>query len=558
MEGMPPGRAVHLVSCDAGWDRAEELRLALTRGGTLVRDHRLKPLPDAAEDDPARLRAELELAEAAVRASEADSGPVLLTDERGALTIPVRMRILLDERKLGWDEAWTLTREATVASFGCPGGEPSRPYCRLSFLEAEQPRLLELVYEINRRHLDDVELRWPGDGGRRRRISLIKEGDGRRLRLGHMALTAAGSASVASPWQGPAAEILADFAALLGPALESRATPVVASRYLQANTALAALLDATLDAAWPHDPAAFEKLETLAYDTGFRTRFREMRASNRARLASFLRERTPGAAPDADALVDVRLGWFAARERPLLSALWLVREHLRLAAGGWTPPAPRTVVLARVAEAAGACDDRLFELLAAVAGAINRDERVRGRLKVAVLPSCDEEAVKLLVAGADLADEPGTAGSSSAGPRALAFAAGGAVLLGTRDGTLRELEQAVGEPNMFLFGLGPLETHAWRDGRLYRPRDVYTIDPLVRLSVDALASSRYEPAPGAFEWVREQLFDRLDPWLVLADVGAYVHRQDEALAEWSDPRIFAEKAILTLARARRFWVERLS
>jgi hypothetical protein len=80
----------------------------------------------------------------------------------------------------------------------------------------------------------------------------------------------------------------------------------------------------------------------------------------------------------------------------------------------------------------------------------------------------------------------------------------------------------------------------------------------VRLSVDALASSRYEPAPGAFEWVREQLFDRLDPWLVLADVGAYVHRQDEALAEWSDPRIFAEKAILTLARARRFWVERLS
>jgi len=183
---------------------------------------------------------------------------------------------------------------------------------------------------------------------------------------------------------------------------------------------------------------------------------------------------------------------------------------------------------------------------------------VRKALRVAVLKHCDAAAIRLLVAGADLANEPGTAGSGFAGARALGFAASGAVMLGTRDGTLRELEAAVGADNLFLFGLGPLETHAWREGRVYRPQDVYAIDPLVRLSLDALAGSRYAPSPGAFDWAKRALFDPRDPWLALADLGAYVHRQDEALAEFADPRTFTEKAILTLARTRRFWVERLS
>ena len=260
---------------------------------------------------------------------------------------------------------------------------------------------------------------------------------------------------------------------------------------------------------------------------------------------------------DPDALVDVRVGVLAGHERPLVNVLGLVREHLRLSAGGWTPPAPRTVVFARVAEAAGPGGERLVELMRSVADTVNRDERARAALRVAVLPACDDETVRLLAAAADLSNQPGTAGSGSAGPRALGLAVNGAVTLGTRDGTVRELVEAVGEENLFLFGLGPDETHAWREGRIYRPQDVYAIDPLVRLSLDALVSTRYAPSPGAFDWVRQELLDQRDPWLVLADLGAYIHRQDEALAEFADPRAFTEKAILTLARARRFWVDRL-
>ena len=554
---MRAARDVHVVAAEAGSERAAELVPALRAAGHAVHAHVLPPATASDAGDAERLRHELALVAGAVRAALADAGVLLLADERAALAVPEMMRLLLDEQGLGWDEAWARTRAATVSRFGSPKSEPRRPFWLLSFLEVEQPRLLEILCEVNRRHLDEAEGLWPGDGERRRRLSLFREGEARRLRPGPLAVIGSSHADVATPWEGPAAETLADLAVLRGKALRSRPTPVSARRWLaEGNPRLAELLALTLGAGWAGDPAAFARLETLAFDPAFRGAFRGVRRANRERLALRLRD-LAGVEIDPEALVDVRLGSLAAHERPLLNVLGLVREHLRLTAGGWTPPAPRALVLARVAEAEGPGGERLVRLLRAVADVVNRDERARGALRVAVLPACDEETTRLLAAAADLSNQPGTAGSGAAGAMALGLAVNGAVTLGTRDGTVRELEEAVGASNLFLFGLGPLETHAWREGHVYRPQDVYAIDPLVRLSLDALVGPRYAPAPGAFDWVRQELLDQQDPWLVVADLGAYLHRQDEALAEFADPRAFTEKAILTLARARRFWVDRL-
>jgi starch phosphorylase len=554
---MARARNVHVVAAESGSERAAELLPALRAAGHAARAHVLPPPAVAGGTDADRLRQELALVAGAVRAALDDGGVLLLADERGALAVPEMLRVLLDERGLGWDEAWSRARAAAVSRFGSPRNGPGRPCWLVSFLEAEQPRLLEILYEVNRRHLAEAEALWPGEGERRRRLSLFREGEGRRLRLGPLAVVGSSHADVATPWDGKAAETLADLAVLRGKALRSRPTPVFARAWLgEGHPALADLLRLTVGDRWLADPAALDRLETLAFDPAFRGAFRAVRRAARERLGAHLRA-AAGVDVDPDALVDVRLGTLAPHERPLLSALGLVREHLRLSAGGWTPPAPRTVVLARVAEAAGGPGDRLLDLLGAVADAVNRDERARAALRVAVLPACHEEAVRLLAAAADLSNQPGTAGSGAAGPRALAFAANGAVTLGTRDGAVRELEEAAGAESLFLFGLGPLETHAWREGRVYRPQDVYALDPLVRLSLDALVGPRYAPAPGAFDWARQELLDESDPWLVLADLGAYIHRQDEALAEFADPRAFTEKAILNLARARRFWVDTL-
>jgi starch phosphorylase len=556
MEGMAASRTVHVVALESGADRALEIVPAARRGGHRVFAHVLRP-PLPGEPDADRLRAELHLIREAVRAALEPAAVMLLADERGALAVAEAMRVLLDERGLGWDEAWSRVSQATVARFGCPKSEPSRPFWTTGFLEAEEPRLLELIYEINRRHLEAADALWPGDASRRRRLSLFREGEPKRLRPGLLAVIGAHRADVALPWDGAAGETLADLAVLESRTLHGRPTPVYARAWLHdANPALVELLAEALGPGFAKHPESLSLLETLAFDGAFRARFRERRRAARERLGSRLRE-TLGLDVDPQSLVDVRAGALSPRERPLLTALWLVREHLRLAAGGWRPPAARTVVIARAAEAAGESPSREVELLQAVADVVNADARVRDALRVAVLPACEEDELRRLAGAADLSNQPGTAGSGAAGARALGLALNGAVTLGTGDGTVREIVDAVGAENVFLFGLGPQETRAWREGSVYRPQDVYALDPLVRLSLDALVSSRYAPAPGAFDWVRRELLDVHDPWLVIADFGAYVHRQDEALAEFADPRAFTEKAILTLARARRFWVDEL-
>jgi starch phosphorylase len=553
-------RPVHLLAAEVGSDRVPELAEALHADHRAVSAHTLGPgatLRAGRAEERELLRHEMELATGAARAALADEGVLVLADARASMVVPEMMRILLDEQGLAWEEAWARVRGATFARVGSPGDQPG-PLWPAALLEEEHPRILEILYEINRRHLDEAEALWPGDVTRRRNVSLFREGEVKRLRLGALAIVGAGRVEMARPWEGPAAEILADHREMRGGAIHPQPTPVRAERWLhEGNPPLAAALTLALGERWRTTPAALGDLETLAFEPSFRGAFRKARRSNRERLGELLRA-TAGVETDPEALVDVQLGSRGGRDRVLLGVLGLVREHLRITAGGWTPPAPRTVVIAREAGAAAAPRaERALAVARVVADVINRDERARPALRVAVLPECPESTVHLLAAAADLSTQGGRAGSGAAGARALGFAVNGAVTLGTRDGTVREIELAVGGENVFLYGLGPLEARSWREGRVYRPKDVYAIDPLVRLALDALVSDRYAPAPGAHDWVRETLLDENDPWLVLADFGEYVHRQDEALAEFADPRTFAEKAILTLARSRRFWADSL-
>ena len=154
---MRSARDVHVVAAEAGSERAAELLPALRAAGHATHAHVLPPAAASDAGDAARLRLEIALVAGAVRAALADAGVLLLADERAALAVPEMMRVLLDEQELGWDEAWARTRAATVSRFGSPKSEPRRPFWRVSFLESEQPRLLEILYEVNRRHLDEAE-----------------------------------------------------------------------------------------------------------------------------------------------------------------------------------------------------------------------------------------------------------------------------------------------------------------------------------------------------------------------------------------------------------------
>ena len=282
------GRRVHVLAASAGVESVEELVPALHAAGSLVSEHVLAPAALAATEDPERLRAELALVAAAVRAAEADGGTLLLADERGALAVPERMRMLLDEQQLGWDEAWARTGASLVARFAVPRSEPSRPFWTVAFLETEQPRLLEILFEINRRHLDAVEAAWPGDVGRRRRLSLFRESAPaaaaprparpRRVRS-QLSSRRPGKAR-------PARSSPTSRCCAARPSTRGR-TAVFARRFVvDANPPLAELLSETLVGSWASDAWRFEELETLAFDAPFRAAFRAARRANRERLGA--------------------------------------------------------------------------------------------------------------------------------------------------------------------------------------------------------------------------------------------------------------------------------
>ena len=446
-----------------------------------------------------------------MRAALADGGTLLLADERGALAMAEMMRVRLDEQGLGWDEAWARTRAATVSRFGSPTSQPRRPFW-LGFLEQEEPRLIEILYEINRRHLDEVERRWPGDGERRRRLSLFREGEARRLRPGPLAVIGLGTRRRGDAL-GRAGR--RDARRPRRPARQGAARAadaVFARRWLaEGNPPLAELLAQTLGAALGERSGALR----AARDAGLRRllprRVPQVRRANRERLAARLRE-AAGVETDPDALVDVRLGLLAGHERPLLN----------VARPGARAPAPhrRRLDPPRSADASSSPAWPRPKTRAASGSSAyctpwpTPSTATSARARRSGSRSCPRATTRpggSWPRAPTSSNQPGTAGSGAAGARALGLAVNGAVTLGTRDGTVCELEAAVGAENLFLFGLGPLETHAWREGRVYRPQDVYAIDPLVRLSLDALASSRYAPTPGAFDWVKDELFDPQRP-----------------------------------------------
>ena len=554
MSAGPSLRPVHVLAGEAGSDRAGEIAASFRAPDRRVRAHALPPgVPGEAG---AHLGQEYAHVAGAVRDVLTDDGRLVLADERAALAVPEMMRVLVDEQGRSWEDSWTRTRGTITSRLGCPDEERG-PFWPVPLLEVELPRLLEVLYEINQRHLEEADALWPGDGERRRDLSLFEELGTKRLRLGALAVVGSARAGVAAPWPGPAGETLGALADMRPSALRALPTPVHSRRWVRdGHPELASLLTLGLGDRWQADPEALADLEPLAFDAAFCGAFQKMRHTARQGLEPLLREKA-GVATDPAALLDVRLGALRGRERVLLNVLGLIREHLRFAEGGWTPPAPRTVVIATEAGVAGERSRRQLRVARAVADAINRDPGTRARLRVGVLEECDESLATMLAAAADLSNQPGLAGSGAAGTKALGFAMNGALTLGSRDGTVRELEEAVGAENLFLFGLGPLEARAWLEGHVYRPKDVYAIDPLVRRAVDEIVSPRYAPEPGAFDWVRQWLLDEGEPWLVLADLGSYIHRQDEALAEFAHPRTFTQKAILTVARCRRFWAERV-
>ncbi len=479
-----------------------------------------------------------------------------MNDTHPALAVAELMRLLVDERGLPWELAWDVTRQTLAYTNHTLLPEALEKW-GLPLFGSLLPRHLEIVYEINRRFLDEVRLRFPGDEGRVARLSLIDEGGERAVRMAHLA--SVGSHRI----NGVAAlhtellkrDVLRDFHELWPQKIVNVTNGVTPRRFLAlANSRLAALITGAIGDGWPRDLRRLSELEPLAQDAAFRAQWRAVKRANKADLAAEVRSRV-GLEIDPDSLFDVQVKRIHEYKRQHLNLLHVVARWLRLRRDPAAGLPPRTVLFGGKAAPGYRTAKLIIKAIHAVAEVVNADPATRERLRLVFVPDYNVKNCQRIFPAAELSEQISTAGKEASGTGNMKFAMNGALTIGTLDGANVEIREAVGADNFFLFGLTVDEVHQLKASG-YRPRELYERDPELRAVLDALASgvftrgdaSLLAPLVGA-------LLDG-DPWMLLADFRAYLDAQDAVDADYRDQELWTRKSILNTARVGGFSSDR--
>ena len=490
-------------------------------------------------------------------ANLADKAVVQLNDTHPAIAVAELMRLLVDVHRLPWDDAWsqvtrifnytnhTLLPEA-LETWG------------VDLLERVVPRHLQIIYEINRRFLEEVEARWPGDGARKAELSLIGEGPHRHVRMAHLAIV--GSSKVngvaALHTRLLKANLLRGFDELTPGKIVNMTNGITPRRWLRAcNPGLSALCDEVAGPGWDTDLSRLRALEAVADDRRFQDRFLAVKRDNKLRLAEVIRE-VAGTEVDPDSLFDVQIKRLHEYKRQHLNLLHVLALYRRILNDPRADVTPRTFVFGAKAAPGYAMAKHIIHAINRVGAVINADPRVRGRLKVVFLPDYRVTLAERIIPAADLSEQISTAGKEASGTGNMKLALNGALTIGTLDGANVEILEEVGADNIFIFGL-TVEQVAELRARGYDPRAVAAADEELRAVLDWLASDAFTPGePGLLAPVVHGLLDGGDPYLVLADFRAYVDAQDRAGAAFRDRRRWARMAILNTARMGKFSSDR--
>ncbi len=484
----------------------------------------------------------------------ADKFAIQMNDTHPTLAVPELMRLLMDVHGLGWDEAWGITSK----SFGytnhtlMPEALETWP---LPLFGRLLPRHLEIVYEINRRFLDEVRTRFPGDGGRVSRMSLIDERGDKAVRMAHVATV--GSQTI----NGVAAlhsrllreTILRDFAEMYPARFTNVTNGVTPRRFIAlANPRLAHLVDDTLGPGWLGNLDRLAELRRAADDAGFRDRFRAVKRANKAELAAWLAA-AHDVTVDPSTLFDAQCKRIHEYKRQHLAILHVVALYRRLLHG--QSVTPRTFLFAGKAAPAYRMAKLIIRLIHGVARVLEADPASRGVLRVVFVPDFNVKNAQRIYPAVDLSEQISTAGFEASGTGNMKFAMNGALTIGTLDGANVEIRDAVGAEDFFLFGMTADEVSALR-AKGYDPGHVAAGDPELGEALAWIARGRFSPGEtGLFEPLVRTLMDH-DPFFVLADFRAYVDAQDRVARAWASPETWTRSAVRNLAGMGMFSSDR--
>ncbi|MDC7121917.1 glycogen/starch/alpha-glucan phosphorylase [Cellulomonas fimi] len=482
-----------------------------------------------------------------------------LNDTHPVIAIPELMRILVDEKKWAWDDAWSVVRQ--VFSYTCHTLLPEAlEVWSVELLGRLLPRHLEIIYRINEEFLEGLRAAYPDDELRARRMSIIAEFPERGIRMAHLATVAAvkvnGVAELHS--QLLRDKVLHDFAEYYPGKFTNVTNGITPRRFLRlSNPGLSGLVTEVLGSErWVTDLDELRALEPLAEDAEFRRRFREVKAANKRRLVDVLAERD-GIVLDPETMFDVMVKRLHEYKRQTLKLLHIVSLYDQISSGALDPAdvTPRTFAFGAKAAPGYRMAKQIIGLINAVGRTVNADPAVKGRLTVAFPANYNVTLAETLIPAADLSEQISLAGKEASGTGNMKFMLNGALTIGTDDGANVEIRQLVGDENFFLFGLTEPEVADVVE-RGYHPTSYYETNPKLRRALDLIASGAFSGGDrSVFEPVVSNLLNE-DRFLVLADFQAYVDAQARVDAAYADPEAWTRSAIINVARAGFFSSDR--
>ena len=485
-----------------------------------------------------------------------DKMAMQLNDTHPTLAVAELMRILLDDARLGWDEAWDLTTRTLAYTNHTLLPEALEKW-PLPWFEKLLPRQLEIIYEINRRFLDEVRAKFPGDGDRVARVSLIEEGTPKKIRMAHLAIVGSHSVNGVAAIHSELLKktVVPDFAALFPERFNNKTNGVTQRRFLLlANPPLAGIITEAIGDGWITDLAQLERLKPLAEDEAFRSRVRWAKGEAKVRLSDWLKSAT-GQVVDPDTLFDTQIKRIHEYKRQLLNALHIVVLYNRLRENPKLDVPPRTFFFGGKAAPAYHFAKVVIKFINNLASTIDGDPAARGRLKVVFVPDYCVSIAERLIPASDVSEQISTAGYEASGTSNMKFMMNGALTIGTRDGATIEMAEAAGEENFFLFGLSAEEVARARG--FYNPRWHYEHDPEARAALDLIASNHFSPdEPGVFAPILDALLRYGDYYLHLADLQSYSEAHARLGTLYADKEEWSRKAILNIAGSGKFSSDR--
>ena len=480
---------------------------------------------------------------------------VQLNDTHPSIAVAELMRLLVDQHRVPWDEAWAITRNAL--SYTNHTLLPEALECwPISLFAQLLPRHLEIIYEINKRFLDSVRPLYPSDMGKIQRLSLVDD-QGKKIRMANLACVGSHAINGVAELHSTLLQqtVLRDFYELYPEKFFNVTNGVTPRRFLAlANQDLTALINEKIGQGWIKDLYKLKELEPFARDAEFQRRWAAIKLNNKKRLAALIGERT-GISVDANSMFDVQVKRIHEYKRQHLNILQLIAQYNRLKRGVTAMFAPRTVIIAGKAAPGYYLAKLIIKLINSAAEVINNDTDTNSLLKVVFFPNYSVKNGNVIFPAADLSEQISTAGKEASGTGNMKLSLNGALTIGTLDGANVEIRQEVGSENFFLFGLITEEVERIkREG--YRPRSHVENNPLLQEVIEQLSS-------GAFSRGDRELFRPLvdsllnwDEYMVLADFDAYDKCHQQADQVYLDKKSWTQMSIFNVARMGKFSSDR--